>query len=613
MSGWRTKTRSHNPWQQLRCWLTRGTVGVFYLLMAGAAICTSSARAEDTAHYKAADTSSPRDTLRSFIDACNELDDLINSQKYFDRNDPTHLAIAEKVLDCIDDSELPGFARVERAGEAATCLKEILDRVDFSFDDAPDPWADVEAKQYENPIDQALAEEKAAEVLEKLTHYRVPDTRITIARVEEGPRKHEYLFSPGTVDRAVDYYDRMRLRPYRKTGPRVSPGLYDWFVSVPGNPWLGSLVDYFPPALRKGRTLGITNWKWPGLVIALLLSVVALACAVRAHLRYTEPARQKSLFLYWLTLAFPIFALLVPFAFQAAIYHSLTFRSTPLYIADFVAVLVAMLLALVVIFAASNRIAASVIASPYINPAGLNAQLIRIAAKLASLVFSSTVLLFVGQYLGIPIATLLASAGIGGVAVALGAQDTLKTLFGTINLLADKPFRVGDRIVINNYDGVVEDIGLRSSRLRLLNGHQVTLPNDQLAGNDIENIGRRPFIRQDSVIYIPVDTACAQLERAAEIIHEELDNHEGMNAERLPQVYFDEFTPAAFALRFTYWYEPPEYWRFKAFVHDLNFRIFRRFEAEGIQFSLPFRHSFWKQDDAQGPLDVRVIDANQQK
>ena len=89
----------------------------------------------------------------------------------------------------------------------------------------------------------------------------------------------------------------------------------------------------------------------------------------------------------------------------------------------------------------------------------------------------SILFLIGGQYLGIPVATLLTSAGIGGIAVALGAQDTLKTLFGTVNLLADKPFRVGDRIIVQQYDGEVEDIGLRSTKIRLLNGHQVTLPN----------------------------------------------------------------------------------------------------------------------------------------
>ena len=154
---------------------------------------------------------------------------------------------------------------------------------------------------------------------------------------------------------------------------------------------------------------------------------------------------------------------------------------------------------LVAIFAASNRIADMIIASPRIHPQGLDAQLIRIVSKLTSLLASVIVFLAGGQYLGIPLTTLLASAGIGGLAVALAAQDTLKALFGTITLMADKPFRVGERIIFQKYDGVVEDIGLRSTRIRLLTGHQATVPNDELARSDIENVGRRQQNRARSV------------------------------------------------------------------------------------------------------------------
>jgi MscS family membrane protein len=127
-------------------------------------------------------------------------------------------------------------------------------------------------------------------------------------------------------------------------------------------------------------------------------------------------------------------------------------------------------------------------------------------SKIVSLAISLLVFIEVGHYLGIPITTLLASAGVGGLAVALAAQDTVKNLFGTIMLMADKPFRVGERIVAAGYDGVVENIGLRSTRLRLLTGHQVTIPNDTLACNDVENVGRRPFIRRVSNIQIPLVT-----------------------------------------------------------------------------------------------------------
>ena len=133
------------------------------------------------------------------------------------------------------------------------------------------------------------------------------------------------------------------------------------------------------------------------------------------------------------------------------------------------------------------------------------------------------------------------------------------------------------------------------------------LPNDQLAGNNIENVGRQPYIRRVGEIHIPLDLPCEKVKQAVAIIRDELHDHEGMDPERPPRVFFNEFTPEAFSIRFIYWYAPPDYWLFKAFSKKLNFVIFRKFEAQGIQFSLPLRHSLWKHDDVQGPLDVKLL------
>ncbi len=540
---------------------------------------------------KVVDTSSPRDTLKSFIDACNELNELIHREKFFNRADSEHGGVGLRIIDCIDMSELPAFAREDRAGEVATCIKEILDRVELpAWDQIPD------TEQIES-----------AGGLEKLSAWRVPGTRITIARVEQGPQKHEYLFSPGTVDRAVEYFQSIESKPYRTEGPATSEGLFRWYMSAPGHPALAAIVQRLPERMQRSRTLGLATWKWPGLLIALTIAITVMAVAYRVQRALTNRVRGKSAFKYCLTIVLPIVAMLAPLGFKYVIQHYLTVRGNPLYLLGFAANLTALLAAVIVIFAASRRIAESIIASPRINPQGLNAQLIRITSQLMSVVVTVILFLVGGQYLGINIGTLLASAGIGGIALALGAQDTLKTLFGTLALMADKPFRVGDRIQFKTYDGVIEDIGLRSTRIRLLTGHLVTIPNDQLAGSDIENIGRRKYIRRKAEIHFPLDTASEKVEKALAIIREKLVDHEGMDPAFPPRVFFDEFNANAFSIRFFYWYTPPDYWDFKAFGERLNFEIFRAFEEQGIQFSLPFRHSYWKQDQEQGPLDVKVI------
>jgi MscS family membrane protein len=475
-----------------------------------------------------------------------------------------------RILDCLDVSELPKYERLEYAAEAAACLKEILDRVELPpYDEIPDTEA-IEA----------------AGGAQELSRWRIPGTRITIARVEEGPQRHEYLFSPGSVERAVEYYRDVKSLPYRTEGPQASPGLYQWYLTSPASPTVARVVDWLPDWWRE-QTLEMARWKWAGLVLAALVAVFLMGVAYRLYSQLADRYRDEALFRYCLTIVLPIFAVLVALYFKRITHNYVTLRGAPLYFVSFIANLTALLASLVVVFGASNRIAALIMASPKINPQGLDAQFIRIFARLVSVVLAVIIFLEGGRYLGIPVTTLIASAGVGGLAVALAAQDTLKNLFGTIMLLTDKPFRVGERIIFGKYDGVVEDIGLRSTRLRLLNGHQATIPNDELARTDIENIGRRPYIRRAATIELPSGTPAAKIKRALEILRKILENHEGMAAEYPPRVFLRDVNEGSLGILMMYWYHPPEYWQFLAFSERVSLQMSEQLEAEGITFAAP--------------------------
>ncbi len=186
-----------------------------------------------------------------------------------------------------------------------------------------------------------------------------------------------------------------------------------------------------------------------------------------------------------------------------------------------------------------------------------------------------------------PITSIIAGLGIGGLAFALAAQDTIKNLFGSLVLLADKPFILGDRVVIDGHDGPVEAVGLRSTKIRTLEGHLVTVPNGELANKTILNIGKRPFIRRLSTIAITYNTPPEKVDKALAILKDILDNHEGMNPEFPPRVFFNEFNDSSLDLMFIYWYHPPDYWAYCAFSERINMEILRRFNEEGIDFAFP--------------------------
>lgn len=190
---------------------------------------------------------------------------------------------------------------------------------------------------------------------------------------------------------------------------------------------------------------------------------------------------------------------------------------------------------------------------------------------------------------GLEIGPLLASLGLGGFAVALAAKDSISNFFGTVTILLDKPFSVGDRIVIGEYDGFVETVGYRSTRIRTFEGGLVSVPNEKMIHAAVNNVGARPHIRWRADIGLRYDTHPDKVEKALEILQEVLKDHEGMHQELPPRVYFDGLKDGTLNIAVFAWYHPPEYWDYMAWVQETCLAYMRRFHQEGIQLAIPSR------------------------
>ena len=204
-----------------------------------------------------------------------------------------------------------------------------------------------------------------------------------------------------------------------------------------------------------------------------------------------------------------------------------------------------------------------------------------------------------------PITSIIAGLGIGGLAIALAAQDSIKNFFGSIILFVDKPFEVGDRVVVDGHDGPVETVGLRSTKIRTLNGHLITVPNGELANKTIQNIGKRPYIRRLANLTITYDTPPEKVDRAVAILKEILDNHEGMHEDFPPRVFFNEFNSDSLNIMVIYWYHPPNYWDYMVFTEGFNKEVFRRFNEEGIDFAFPTQ-TIYLAGDSSRPLTIGI-------
>lgn len=230
-------------------------------------------------------------------------------------------------------------------------------------------------------------------------------------------------------------------------------------------------------------------------------------------------------------------------------------------------------------------------------------QFVRMAAKIVVVLLGAVFLL--QALTGKPLNALLAGLGIGGLAVALAAQDTLKNLFGSFVIMLDRPFAVGDRIIVGEVDGVVEEVGFRSTRIRTFPGHLVSIPNETLAASSIENVGSRPAIRRLLNVTITYDTPPDRVEKALSLLREILSDHEGMHPDYPPRVHFSDFNDVSLNILVIYWYFPADYWKYMEFSEKVNMRILRAFEAEGIEFAFPTTTAFLAQDNRR-PLAITL-------
>lgn len=235
----------------------------------------------------------------------------------------------------------------------------------------------------------------------------------------------------------------------------------------------------------------------------------------------------------------------------------------------------------------------------------LDNAMVDMISKSSKIAIVSVSVIFIAQNLGFNMSGIIAGLGIGGLAVALAAQDTLANIFGSFIVLLDKPFVVGQRIKVMDNDGVILKIGLRSTRMETLDGTIVALPNKELVNATIENVTRRDAIKFTEQIGVEYSTDVHKLDRAIEIIREILSTTEHLDSEF--HVNFMNFGDFSLNIRFFYWVQPPDYWLAQDVRGEINFRIKQQFDEEQISFAFPTQtiHAFTETKKARQPLPKR--------
>ncbi|NLV68525.1 MAG: mechanosensitive ion channel family protein [Spirochaetes bacterium] len=433
-------------------------------------------------------TDNPRETMMTFMEAMN------GYREAFDKNDPAINGYIDRAARCLDLSSFSFVDQQQRGREAAILLKEVIDRVIV--------------------IDYSLIPEKSSVPGESLLRWRLKGTEITIMVQQSGNRTGEYLFSTDTVSRVREYYELVRHLPYLKGsggGARYSSGRFE---------------ERFP-VWMKGEILFLYIWQWASL-LAALMSGIFLKVIVSFLLRLAQrpvTEEEESWFSKILAQGNSPAGWLAAVLLWYTVVHLLGFTGIA---SSVLSVILKVMLSIIILWLAYrmlNVFSDFLVRATRKTESTLDDQLIPLISRAMKVLLVILGGLIIIQNMGVNVVSLLAGLGIGGMAIAFAARDMVANFFGSLMILFDSPFQVGDWIVMGSSEGTVEEIGFRSTKVRTFYNSVISIPNADLATKAVDNMGRREYRRVREVLGITYDTPAEKIEAFLEGIKNIIKNN----------------------------------------------------------------------------------------
>jgi MscS family membrane protein len=500
---------------------------------------------------------SARATIRTFLD----------SAVAAARDDKPELL--EAAVSCLDLSDIHAGTHATAGRDLAIKLKEVIDRIRFvRYEEVPD---DPNGPPWVFHSEASIAAE------------------IAIARTASG----EWLFTRGTVARIEDLYTHFEGKPKVEgvggSGLDFSPTL-----------WLRSKM---PQELRE-RGFLLENWQWLGLLALVVLGWL-IARAVRFVLH--GPVQRMLERREWRVPREMVWRLLEPTGLVATgvvWVIGLNWIGLPSS-AQVVAMLIVKFMVAFGVVRGSFRfidIVTFVLKEKADKtPNRFDDLVVPFFDKTAKVIVVSLGIIFIADVLGISPASLLAGLGIGGLALALAAQDTVKNLFGSLTIVLDRPFQIGDDIKIGaDISGTVEEVGFRSTRIRTYENTLITVPNGNLITATVDNLGKRTFFRCRLVLSLQYDTAPAKIHAFTEGLLELAKNHPDTRKD-LIRAGLHELTASSLDVVFVCHFAAPDHAaNFKA-RHRLLLGIVTLANRLGVEFAYPTQTLHVVPDDPSRP------------
>ena len=564
--------------------------GVLICVLLGCA----AARAEDAHPLRPVPTGSPRETLMGFLATTDALYGLRtgmltsyaeSGRLYLNAEEKAKQsamgALIPRAVADLDTSQISPVLTDTIGAERALLLREVLDRIDI-------PAA-------------AEIPDRAEMTRLGLKKWRVPDTEIDLVLIEDGPRAGQYLVSAETVDRLPDFFERVRSLPERseitrgllKAMARLNPDpygtVYDAYLSSPAA--LGRLLPprwlMAMPAWAKARVLGLASWQWLGVALGLAFGALLISVVNRFR-KILKRRRGDSDGPKWHALLIPFAVVLVVGLALPALWGILRIGGAPRVILAYAQTTVSTLAAAWLCMVGAVLISDVIVASERLNTGSLDGQLFRLGARLIGVVGAVAILIRGADALGLPAYSVVAGLGVGGLAVALAARDSVANLLGSILIMFEKPFRVGHLVNIAGTTGKVENVGFRSTRIRTLDNSLISIPNNSVVNTTVENLSLRPQRRQKFLVQVTYDTTREKLDTLLEGIRRILREHPYVNGSN-SRVRFNDFGESSLNILVIVHLMTEDSGEELEYREDILLRIMDLVTGMGVEFAFPTR------------------------
>ncbi len=531
------------------------------------------------------DTTSPRGALFNLIDNVDEAFRVLDAASRDYRATPGLFknaavlvqearakALLRQAAGSLDLSQVrPALLEAVRL-EAVLQLKEVLGRTSL-------------------PSAEAIPDAEAVRA-KGLTRWRIPHTSIDIVQVTEGPQAGEFLFSLETVRQANSFYQRVRHLPYLTEG---AEGFYERYISNPGRllapKWLAWVVDM--PDWTQSLYYGQTVWQWAALALTFLVLLSVLYALSRWKRRFGLPDSDIQRILDRLLV--PAVALLGLWLARDFLVQQISFTGQGLVIVLKGLLVPATLFEAYIAYLLSVLVAERIISSPRIDAASLDANMIRMVARVLGIAVGLTIIFSGANELGVPLVPLIASLGVGGLAVALAARPTLENLIGGIILYTDRPVCVGDFCRFGSHEGTVERLGVRSTQIRARDRTVITVPNAAFADMEIINWARCDNMLIQTTIGLRFETTLEQLRYVLAKLREMFVAHPKIGNDTV-RVRFVGYGSSSLDIEIRVYALTRDWSEFYAIQEDVFLRVGEIVDDAGTSFAFPSQTLYMGRD-----------------